>query len=187
LIKKTLGTIDPHYESLLVKQIQDFNKNFKGKPKDSGPPKRTTSTSSGSYAGAYTPYQGEFLEPHHSQFIIPQSFQGRGRGRERFTPQQYPNISTIQQMNANNAYHQGLLEGVGLTQNQPKRKFSPAKTEQKFRKKGYKKFNPTANKAEGLSEGEGNETISDETFQPFNDKSITGDNTLFTIHSYHSC
>jgi hypothetical protein len=28
LIKKTLGAIDPHYESLLVKQIQDFNKNL---------------------------------------------------------------------------------------------------------------------------------------------------------------
>jgi hypothetical protein len=73
-IKKTLGAIDPHYESLLVKQIQDFNKNFKGKPKDNSPPNRTTSTSSGSYAAAYTPYQGEFLQPHHSQFINSQPF-----------------------------------------------------------------------------------------------------------------
>jgi hypothetical protein len=123
--------------------------NFKGKPKDSSPPKRTTSTSSTSYAGAYTPYQGEFLKPHHSQFIIPQSFQGRGRGRGRFIPQQYPNIITIQQMNANYANQQCLLEGAGLTQNQSKRKLSPVKTEQDFCKKGYKKFNPTANIAEG--------------------------------------
>jgi hypothetical protein len=92
LIKKTLEAIDPHYESLLVKQIQDFNKNFKGKPKDSSPTKRTTSTSSGSYAGAYTPYHGEFVEPHHSHFVIPQPFQGRGRGRGRFIPQQYPKL-----------------------------------------------------------------------------------------------
>jgi hypothetical protein len=89
-------------------------------------------------------------------------------------------------MNANYAYQKGLLEGVGLTQNQPKRKFSPAKPDQEFRKKGYKKFNPTANIAEGLSEGEENETISnddDETFQSSNDKSITGNNTLGTIHT----
>jgi hypothetical protein len=32
LINKTLGAIDPHNESLLVKKIQNFNKNFKGKP-----------------------------------------------------------------------------------------------------------------------------------------------------------
>jgi hypothetical protein len=135
LIKKTLGAIDPHYESLLVKQIQDFNKNFKGKQKDSSPPNRTTSTSSGSHAGAYAPYQGEFLQPHHPQFINPQSFQGRGRGRGRFIPQQYPNIKTLQQLDANFAYQQGLLEGAGLTQNQPKRKFSQIRTEQDFRKK----------------------------------------------------
>jgi hypothetical protein len=71
----------------------------------------TTLTSSGSYAGAYTPYQGEFLEPHHPQFFNPKSFQGRERGRGRFIPQQYPNTNTIQQINANLAYQQGLLEG----------------------------------------------------------------------------
>jgi hypothetical protein len=70
LIKKTLGAIDTHYESRLVKQIQDFNKKFKGEPKDSSPLKRTTSTSSGAHAGAYTPYSGEFLEPRHSHFKV---------------------------------------------------------------------------------------------------------------------
>jgi hypothetical protein len=89
-------------------------------------------------------------------------------------------------MNANYAYQQGLLEGAGLTQNQPKRKFSPVKSEQDFRKKGYKKFNPTANIAEDLSEGEESETITnddDDIVQPSNDKSITGHNTLGTIYT----
>jgi hypothetical protein len=64
------------------------------------------------------------------------------------------------------------LEGAGMTQNQPKRKLSSVKTEHDFRKKGNKKFNPTANIAEELSEGEENETISDddvEIHQPSND------------------
>jgi hypothetical protein len=63
-----LEAIDPHNESLLVKQIQDFTKTFKVKPQDSSPLKRTTSTTSGSYAGAYTPYQGEFSQEqyHHT-------------------------------------------------------------------------------------------------------------------------
>jgi hypothetical protein len=52
-------------------------------------------------------------------------------------------------MNENYAYQQGMLEGAGLTQNQTKRKLSPVKTEQDFRKKGYKNFNPTAKIAEG--------------------------------------
>jgi hypothetical protein len=89
-------------------------------------------------------------------------------------------------MNANYAYQQGLLEGAGLTQNQPKRKSSPVKMEQDFRKRGYKKFNPTANIAEDLSEGEESETITnddDDIVQPSNVKSITGDNTLGTIHT----
>jgi hypothetical protein len=79
------------------------------KPKDSSPPERQTSTSSGSYAGAYTPHQGEFSnEQYH-----PQPFQGRGRGRGRFNPQPYQNSNTIQQMNANYVYQQGLIEGAG--------------------------------------------------------------------------
>jgi hypothetical protein len=87
-------------------------------------------------------------------------------------------------MNANYAYQQGLLEGAGLTQNQPKRKLFPMKTKRYFRKKGYKKFNPSANLTEGLSKGEENQTVSDaEILQPSNNKSITGDNTLGTIHT----
>jgi hypothetical protein len=57
-------------------------------------------------------------------------------------------------MNANYAYQQVLMEGAGLTQNRPKRKLSPIRKTQNFRKKNFKKFKPSANLTEELSEGE---------------------------------
>jgi hypothetical protein len=113
---------------------------------------------------------------YHQQYFNPQPFQGRESGRGRFNPQPYQNINTIKHMNTNYAYEQGLMEGAGLVQNQPKRKVSQIKNEKDFRKKGYKKFNLSANVTEELSEGEEDEIIDD-------DQSVRGDNTLGTIHT----
>jgi hypothetical protein len=116
-------------------------------------------------------------------------FQGRGRGRGRLNSQPYQNINIIQQMNANYAYQQGLMEGAGLTKNQPKRKLSPLKNEQDFRKKDYKNLIIQQMCLKKLSEGEEDEVIDDddmEISQPSNDQSIIGDSTLGILPSIYN-